>query len=211
MSHELTVFEWTNRLTNEFNELRIAASDVIKMKLVEFFSDASVFIVNHSSELLYGSLSVFMVVIFTILYNRTITAENASEKLATSLAIQLDVAKIRKHNIDSLRDDLECEQVSYLALEEKFSAVNMELDEMKLQLADSRIDNQALTEERDNLREDRDQIRAELDEMETERDEFEDSRDEWMADANQYESERDELSDELDNLKSAVPQLAYAA
>lgn len=201
MSHELTVFEWVNRLTNEFNELRIAASDVIKMKLVEFFTDASVFIVNHSSELLYGSLSVFMVVIFTILLNRALNAEN------------------KVHELDGLLDISETARKdwfkAWMTIDSENDKLNAEINDLHYELSNHKQAFESMREEfsdkLEDVRNQRDEIQTEFDEMEEARDEMEESRDEWMSDANQYEFERDELSDQLDNLKSAVPQLAYAA
>lgn len=208
MSHELTVFEWVNRLTNEFNELRIAASDVIKMKAVEFFSDASVFIVNHSSELLYGSLSVFMVVIFTLLLNRALNAENKVHEL-----VQL---------LDSTNFDLLIAESQRDAWESNWELANaegdrllVEVNELSGEIEDSKLAFAAMRDEfsdkLQDVRNQRDEIQTEFDDIEAERDEMEESRDAWMYDAELYKSERDDLSDELENLKSAVPQLAYAA
>ena len=229
MSHELTVFEWTNRLTNEFNELRIAASDVIKMKTIEyltdvglFFSDASVFIVNHSSELLYGSLSVFMVVIFTILLNRALTAENKVHELDRLLRgtnFQLDIAKRQR---DSWNEE-------WRIVDAENDKLLVEVNELTGKIEDSELAFAVMREELNekiaDVIEQRDEIQGELDDAtsdaahwESTFDEMEESRDYWEQSSNIYEQdaatfeyERDEAQAELENLKSAVPQLAYTA
>ncbi|CAM0103424.1 hypothetical protein PODOV005v1_10002 [Vibrio phage PS32B.2] len=208
MSHELTVFEWVNRLTNEFNELRIAASDVIKMKTIEFFSDASVFIVNHSSELLYGSLSVFMVVIFTILLNRALNAENKVHEL-----VQL---------LDSTNFDLLIAESQRDGWESNWELANaegdrllVEVNELSGEIEDSKLAFEAMREELNekiaDVTEQRDEIQTEFDDMERDRDYWMESSSTYEQDAATFEYERDEAQTDLENLKSAVPQLAYAA
>ncbi|QZI86305.1 hypothetical protein PODOV028v1_10014 [Vibrio phage PS32B.3] len=208
MSHELTVFEWVNRLTNEFNELRIAASDVIKMKTIEFFSDASVFIVNHSSELLYGSLSVFMVVIFTLLLNRALNAENKVHEL-----VQL---------LDSTNFDLLIAESQRDGWESNWELANaegdrllVEVNELSGEIEDSKLAFEAMREELNekiaDVTEQRDEIQTEFDDMERDRDYWMESSSTYEQDAATFEYERDEAQTDLENLKSAVPQLAYAA
>ncbi|CAH9012325.1 putative TMhelix containing protein [Vibrio phage 464E53-1] len=208
MSHELTVFEWTNRLTNEFNELRIAASDVIKMKTIEFFSDASVFIVNHSSELLYGSLSVFMVVIFTILLNRALTAENKAHELDQLLSVSNSKLDISEKMKDSWRKD-------WFVLDTENDKLLAEVHDLTGKIEDSELAFAAMREELNEkiteVTEQRDEIQTAFDDMERDRDYWMESSSTYEQDAATFEYERDEAQTDLENLKSAVPQLAYAA
>ncbi|CAH9012399.1 putative TMhelix containing protein [Vibrio phage 409E50-1] len=208
MSHELTVFEWTNRLTNEFNELRIAASDVIKMKTIEFFSDASVFIVNHSSELLYGSLSAFMVVIFTILLNRALNAENKVHELDRLLARSEQKLSFTEKLRDGWKEDWITLDAENDRLLEDVRELTDKIEDSELAFAAMREElNEKLTE----VTEQRDEIQTEFDDMESDRNYWMESSSTYEQDAATFEYERDEAQTELENLKSAVPQLAYAA
>lgn len=201
MSHVLTtdnmfvtITEWVHRLTNEFNELRIGFTDVLKMKVTEFFTSSVNFLQAYESELVWGSLSMFIVLAFIYLLDRALTSEKALE-VQRSLYTSLQSVNNRhitywheaQEEVEQLHNEIAAHESMIEKMREEFE------DQVAI------------------LQEQHDEIQAELDEM-TE------DRDEWVTRAQDFESwydsevdERIQAETELDNIKSAVPQMAYAA
>lgn len=215
MSHELTVFEWVNRLTNEFNELRIAASDVVKMKAVEaahemglFLNDASVFISNHQPELLSGVLSAATVVLYVYILKRALNAENKVHELDSLLSYTKKNHAIAITQRDHWHD-------AWKLQDDENDKLNDSLNDALVELTDTKESFESVREEHvdaiDSLTAERDEIQASLDEMEESRDYYQEQANDWEYDARNYEADRDEARAELDSIRSAVPQLAYVA
>jgi len=208
MSHEMTadsayvtVNEWVYRLMNEFHELRVGFTDVMKMKLTEFFTTTDAFVSTYHSELLYTSLSIFMMLIFATLLNRALMAEKALEK--------------RSQHANFLEEMLGDERDEKDLFQNWLKESESEIEELKLQLADTRIGFDIMRDEfqekLDDVRTQRDEIQTEFDSMERDRDYWESEANSWRSYAHSYEAERDEAQEELENIKQATPQLAYAA
>lgn len=215
MSHELTVFEWVNRLTNEFNELRIAASDVVKMKAVEaahemglFLNDASVFISNHQPELLSGVLSAATVVLYVYILKRALNAENKVHELDFLL-------NTVRSDYQIASDERDRWYVAWKRQDDENDKLNDALNDVHVELRDTKESFEAMREEHADSFE---EIRSERDEIQERLDDMEEDRDYWMSRSEDYEgwhseveAERDEVRDELSSIRSAVPQLAYVA
>lgn len=222
MSHELTVFEWVNRLTNEFNELRIAASDVVKMKAVEaahemglFLNDASVFISNHQPELLSGVLSASTVVLYVYILKRALNAENKVHELTHLLSHTERRVETALDAYDEAEQRRAKWQLAWFTLDEENDKLQNQINSLNYELGDMSDSFTTMREEHSDaiaeLTSERDSIQTELDEMETSRDYWQEQANDWEYDARSYESDRDEARAELDSIRSAVPQLAYVA
>lgn len=215
MSHELTVFEWVNRLTNEFNELRIAASDVVKMKAVEaahemglFLNDASVFISNHQPELLSGVLSAATVVLYVYILKRALNAENKVHEIDFLL-------NTVRSDYQIASDERDRWYVAWKLQDDENDKLNDALNDVHVELRETKESFEAMREEHADSFE---EIRSERDEIQERLDDMEEDRDYWMSRSEDYEgwhseveAERDEVRDELSSIRSAVPQLAYVA
>lgn len=215
MSHELTVFEWVNRLTNEFNELRIAASDVVKMKAVEaahemglFLNDASVFISNHQPELLSGVLSAATVVLYVYILKRALNAENKVHELTELYTVAMDAC-------DEAEQRRAKWQLAWFTLDEENDKLQNQINSLNYELGDMSDSFTAMREEHsdaiDELTGERDSIQERLDDMEEDRDYWMSRSEDYEGWHSEVEAERDEARDELSSIRSVVPQLAYVA
>ncbi|UIW11042.1 putative TMhelix containing protein III [Vibrio virus VPMCC5] len=187
MSHLTTIYDWANRFMNEFNELRIGATDVIKMKLSEFFVNVMSFMAAHSTELLYGSVSVFFAILVGIMFLRAKRAEFYSEGLEQRLRASRRSLEFSYATNEELMGSLEYQEQTY---ESMLSDLRNEMEEVRENLDQSK---QAL-----------EKLREEFEDLESDRDEHSDNATYWEEQCDDARSERDDFESDLDDAKRRI-------
>lgn len=197
MSHEMTVVDTINRLVGDWNEARIAVTDVIKANTMEFAHNAMVFVPNHASELLYGTVSIVAAITLGIMLKKLITAENALQ----DALVNLDTVSSSRDLYLSWWDE---EFDKRIELGNKFSSLTIEYEGLEAA-------NETLIERNVELTQQCTEWEEELEEVRGERDDFESDRDYWHSEAREFESSRDSLEDELGEAEERISTLEALA
>lgn len=162
---------------NEFNEVRIGVTDIVKMKLTEFLVDVMAFMSAHSSELLLGSLSAFLAVLVAIVLLRAKRAEDAAEELEWRLTrASNDVvmwrsaynasADRRNSAVVEYEEALESWRNTYNNLLTKYDALVIDYDELESRHSEAEYNAAHWEEEYEDMRDQRDSLHYDVDELE---------------------------------------------
>lgn len=178
--------DFLNNPIAEFNELRIAFTNLVTTKAAEYSETVLTFVSNHSSELLYGSLSAFGVLTFAYLLAKWFDAVSERDEYKWKHRLELAEHEFWR---DMFNDQYKITE----ALEADVKELRTELEQMNtsMDLASKTI--VTLEEERD--------------ELESDRDSYHDSASYWEESCDVARSERDELESERDELLERIDLL----
>lgn len=162
--------EWYFRLTNEYNELRVGVTDVIKQKMLQFFTMSWDWVTTYHLELLCFVLSSFLLVAYLRVLDRAMSSEKALQARAEYMSFledsRLEVMTNRDElehanteligDIQTLREELESAKYD---LDYRVSELEEERDSIQAMLDDCEYDRHTAEMDRDEAKEELEQLK----------------------------------------------------